>query len=51
MIGTPDGKSIQYVWGNPQDREVLHPGLIGHFEMNANSKGKRKSERKKRNKL
>jgi hypothetical protein len=31
MIGTPEGKSIQYVYGNPQDREVLHPALTGNF--------------------
>lgn len=42
MIGTPEGKSIQYVHSNPQDREVLHSGLVCHIERTADKKRKRK---------
>jgi hypothetical protein len=42
MIGTPDGKSIQYVCANPQDREVLHPGLICHVNRSTEKKRKKK---------
>jgi hypothetical protein len=50
MIGTPEGKSIQYVYGNPQDREIQHPALIGHFEWNAPSVKGRKGGKKKNKK-
>jgi hypothetical protein len=50
MIGTPEGKSIQYVHTNPQDREVLHPGLVGHFEWKGNDTGAKKSKRRKEKK-
>ncbi|MEY2763877.1 MAG: hypothetical protein RLZZ205_301 [Bacteroidota bacterium] len=29
MIGTPQGKSIKYVWGNPQQGEIICPLLQG----------------------
>lgn len=51
MIGTPEGKSIQYVYANPQDREVLHPALTGNFmwhgvvEAGKKSKGKRSKKK------
>ena len=50
MIGTPEGKSIQYVYGNPQDREVLHPALTGNFVWrNEGEKGKgRRGKKTKR---
>ncbi len=32
MIGTPDGKSIRYVYANPLDSEQLHPALIFRSE-------------------
>ena len=50
MIGTPEGKSIQYVYGNPQDREVLHPALTGSFVWRSEGeKGKgRKGKKTKR---
>jgi hypothetical protein len=42
MIGTPDGKSIQYVHANPQDREVLHSGLVCHVSNTTPKKRKKK---------
>jgi hypothetical protein len=50
MIGTPDGKSIQYVYGNPQDREVLHPALVGEFVWKSQKPKGRKSGKKKNKK-
>ena len=47
MIGTPEGKSIQYVYDNPQDREVLHPALTGRFVWQANAAKGKKSKVKK----
>lgn len=29
MVGTPKGKSIKYVWSNPQQGEILCPILKG----------------------
>jgi hypothetical protein len=47
MVGGPDGKSIKYVYANPQDDEILLPCLQGHAE---SFKGKKvKSKRRKRN--
>lgn len=50
MIGTPEGKSIQYVYGNPQDREVLHPALTGQFIWQGTPGADKKSKQKKSNK-
>ena len=50
MIGTPEGKSIQYVHGNPQDREVLHPALTGTFVWQGLDMKKKKSKVKKNRK-
>ena len=51
MIGAPDGKSIQYVYGNPIDREVLHPALVGEFIWKSEpSKGRRAGKSKKKSK-
>jgi hypothetical protein len=51
MIGTPEGKSIQYVYANPQDREVLHPALTGKFswlgQVDAGKKTKRNKSKQK----
>jgi hypothetical protein len=47
MIGTPEGKSIQYVHTNPQDREVLHPALIGQYVWQGKASKGRKSKVKK----
>lgn len=47
MIGTPDGKSIQYVHSNPQDREVLHPGLAGQFIWEGAIREDKKADRKR----
>lgn len=47
MIGTPEGKSIQYVHSNPQDREVLHPALTGQFVWQGNTASGKKSKAKK----
>jgi hypothetical protein len=48
MIGTPDGKSIQYVYANPQDREVLHPALTGRYLWKGNESENRASQTKKK---
>jgi hypothetical protein len=45
MVGGPDGKSIKYVYANPQDDEILLPCLQGHVE---SFKGKKVKSRKKR---
>jgi hypothetical protein len=50
MIGTPEGKSIQYVYANPQDREVLHPALVGRYLWNADADQGRRSGKKKNKK-
>ncbi|MFN5620407.1 MAG: hypothetical protein ACK478_03820 [Flavobacteriales bacterium] len=50
MIGTPEGKSIQYVYANPQDREVLHPSLTGQFIWQGAAESGKKSKGKKSNK-
>jgi len=50
MIGTPEGKSIQYVYGNPVDREIMHPALIGEFVYNSQASGAGKSSKKKKKK-
>jgi hypothetical protein len=50
MIGTPEGKSIQYVYGNPQDREVLHSALTGTFVWQGLDMKKKKSKVKKNRK-
>jgi hypothetical protein len=51
MIGTPEGKSIQYVYANPIDREVLHPALVGRFVWNAKAdQGRRSGKKKNKNK-
>jgi hypothetical protein len=50
MIGTPEGKSIQYVYANPQDREVLHPALVGEFMWKPQASKGRKSGKKKNKK-
>ena len=47
MIGTPEGKSIQYVHSNPQDREVLHPALTGQFVWQGNTASGKKSRAKR----
>lgn len=47
MIGTPEGKSIQYVYANPQDREVLHPALTGSYLWQGNDQSDKKSKSKK----
>lgn len=51
MIGTPEGKSIQYVHTNPQDKEQLHPALIGQYiwqgKASNGSKSKVKKSKKK----
>jgi hypothetical protein len=47
MIGTPEGKSIQYVHSNPQDREILHPALTGQFVWQGNTGTGKKSKGKK----
>jgi hypothetical protein len=47
MIGTPEGKSIQYVHTNPQDREVLHPALAGQYVWQGKASKGRKSKVKK----
>jgi hypothetical protein len=44
MIGTPEGKSIQYVYANPQDREILHPALKGEFIWQGVTKSSRESK-------
>jgi hypothetical protein len=50
MIGTPEGKSIQYVYANPQDREVLYPALVGEFMWKPQASKGRKSGKKKNKK-
>lgn len=50
MIGTPDGKSIQYVYDNPQDREVLHPALTGGFVWKEGTVSNRRMTKKKNKK-
>jgi hypothetical protein len=47
MIGSPEGKSIQYVHANPQDREILHPALTGQFVWQGNTGTGKKSKGKK----
>jgi len=47
MIGTPEGKSIQYVYANPQDREVLHPALTGNFVWRAEGRQEKGRKGKK----
>lgn len=31
MVGTPEGKSIRYVYANPTEGEVIHPALAGRY--------------------
>ncbi len=46
MIGTPQGKSIKYVWGKPQDGEIMCPMLMG-----STKKEKRKNRNKQTSKI
>ena len=50
MIGGPDGKSIQYVHSNPQDKEILHQALTGTFVWNGPEKSDKKSKEKRASK-
>jgi hypothetical protein len=47
MIGTPDGKSLRYVYANPQDNEQFHPALIVRSEpRHKKPESKKKKSRK-----
>jgi hypothetical protein len=41
MIGSPQGKSIKYVWSNPQQGEILCPLLRGTTKKSKNKKQKK----------
>lgn len=42
MIGTPDGKSLRYVYANPQENEQIHPALLFRSELSAKSELRKK---------
>jgi hypothetical protein len=46
MIGTPDGKSIRYVYASPLENEQFHPGLIVRSEPKVRYYVKKKRSRK-----
>lgn len=47
MIGTPEGKSIRYVYDNAQDQEILFPALAGKFDSGITNPTHRRSKKKK----
>lgn len=49
MIGTPDGKSVKYVYDNPQDGEIKLEFLKGKATSFVAQKHKRKKKNKKKN--
>ncbi|MFM7104272.1 MAG: hypothetical protein ACKOW8_02040 [Flavobacteriales bacterium] len=46
MIGTPDGKSLRYVYANPQENEQLHPALMVRSEPKKKIENQKKKSRK-----
>lgn len=47
MIGTPDGKSLRYVYANPMENEQIHNGLIVHSATRTKTQETKKKKSRK----
>jgi hypothetical protein len=50
MIGTPDGKSLKYVWCNPETDEIIHPSLKKQISQDISTRNKKRSGKRKNSK-